>query len=157
MILHSVRETKGWMIMDYNSTWGYGYEFMLDAVQGIIDTDFRDQTKKLSTAGAGGADEKNHIAEVREADMRLLKVPALKEECSSLVVAGISSIMELPLQIAFFNETNIVRLYCPSKAFVEEHGEHVFDNYMNSIEINGYCTGAKRTAVETYRKENNLN
>ena len=40
--------------------------------------------------------------------------------------------------------TDVVRLFCPFKQYFEDHGERVFDNYMNSIEIKAYCRATER-------------
>lgn len=141
-------ENGGWMMAEYSATWTYGYDFMLDAAQVIIDTDLQDQLQRVATAELAGAKVIERIDEVKACGNILRDCEAVSRECGVLTVSGISGIMECPVQFVFFNQTNLVRLFCPFKQYFEEHGEHVFDNYMNSIEIKAYCRDTERRTVE---------
>ncbi len=79
----------------------------------------------------------------------------VKEECGVLTISGLSSLMECPVQISFYNQTSLVKLFCPFKQYFETHGEHVFDNYMNSIEIMAYCKDTERRTLARITGENN--
>ena len=122
MIFKGLKENNGWMMAEYSATWAYGYDFMLDAAQTIID-------------------------EVRVHGGVLRDCPSVCGECGVLTVSGVSGIMECPVQFVFYNQTNLVRLYCPFRQYFKEHGEHVFDNYMNSIEIKAYCKDTERRTI----------
>ncbi|MDE5825540.1 MAG: hypothetical protein K2H91_12770 [Lachnospiraceae bacterium] len=150
MIFKELKENNGWMMAEYSATWIYGYDFMLDAAQTIIDTDFQDRLQRVAAAEIAGARDMEKTDEVRANGNILRDCQSVCEECGVLTVSGISSIMECPVQFVFFNQTNLVRLFCPFKQYFKEHGEHVFDNYMNSIEIKAYCKDTERRTVEKF-------
>lgn len=140
------------MLVDYTSTWAYGYDFMLDAAQVIIDTDFKEQLNRVATGVISGAAQIERIEEAVANGNVLRKCPNISQECGVLILSGMSSVMGVPLQFMFYNQLNHVRVFCPSKTFFEKHGEHVLDNYMNSIEIKAYCLNAERTTKAQFEK-----
>lgn len=147
MIYQGVHEENGWLVIDYMATWAYGYDFMLDAAQAIINTDFKDNTMRVGSAQVRGGQEIEHLEEAKSHGLVLRDCESLKEEKGVLLVGGQSSIMGIRMQVAFFNQSNVVKLYSNAKSFFAEHGQQVFDNYMNSIEINAYCRAAERKVL----------
>ncbi len=147
MIFTHISEQNGWIVVDYAATWKYGYDFMLDAAQTMIDTDFKDKLQRVAVAQIAGAPDSEKLDGVNAAGGNLRAFADTREENGVLTVSGLSSIMECPIQLSFFNQTNVVRLFCPLKKYFDEHGEHVFDNYMNSIEIKAYCKEAERKVL----------
>ncbi len=144
MIFQGMKEIGNWMMVEYHSTWGYGYDFMLDAAQVIIDSDFKENTQRFAVAEIAGAEDQERLTELKAENYIIRNCDTSTREHGVLTVSGMSDIMECPIQIVFFNQTNIVRLFCPFKKYFEIHGEHAFDNYMNSIEIKAYCKDAVR-------------
>ena len=144
MIFRGIKEDNGWMVVDYSATWKYGYEFILDACQIIIDTDFQEKLQRVAITHGPGTEPIECLESVRKSEFDVRKCNITNKESSALMVAGISRIMECPVQVMFFNQTNAVKLFCPVKKIFEEHGDHVFDNYMNSVEIKAYCRDAVR-------------
>lgn len=148
MIFRGLKEDNGWIVIDYSATWRYGYDFMLDAAQVVIDTDFQNNLKRVATSELANDQNVERLEEVMAHHNILRDCSNVKKECSILVISGISRIMECPVQFAFFNQTNVVRLFCPVKQLFQEHGERMFDNYMNSIEIKAYCKDTERRTLE---------
>ncbi len=148
MIFKGLQENNGWMIAEYSATWRYGYDFMLDAAQTVIDTDFQDNLQRVAVASLAGANNIEKLDEVAAAGKALRNCPSFQKEQGVLAVSGVSKMMECPVQLMFFNQTDLVRLLSPGKEYFQKHGEHVFDNYMNSIEIVAYCRAAERRARE---------
>ncbi len=146
MTYQGMKEINDWIMVEYHSTWSYGYDFMLDAAQVIIDTDFKDNTQRFAVAEIAGADDQERITELKAENYIIRDCETSKKEHGVLTISGVSDIMETPVQMVFFNQTNIVRLFCPFKKYFEIHGEHVFDKYMDSIEIKAYCIDAVRNA-----------
>ena len=146
MTYQGMKEMNDWIMVEYHSTWSYGYDFMLDAAQVIIDTDFKENTQRFAVAEIAGADDQERITELKAENYVIRDCETSKKEHGVLTISGVSDIMETPVQIVFFNQTNIVRLFCPFKKYFEIHGEHVFDKYMDSIEIKAYCIDAVRNA-----------
>ena len=146
MIFTGKKEINDWIMAEYHSTWSYGYDFMLDAAQVIIDTDFRENTQRFAVAEIAGSNDNERLTELKAENYIIRNCDTSKREHGVLTISGMSDIMECPVQIVFFNQTNIVRLFCPFKKYLELHGDDVFDNYMNSIEIKAYCIDAVRRA-----------
>ena len=146
MTYQCMKEMNDWIMVEYHSTWSYGYDFMLDAAQVIIDTDFKENTQRFAVAEIAGADDQERITELKAENYVIRDCETSKKEHGVLTISGVSDIMETPVQIVFFNQTNIVRLFCPFKKYFEIHGEHVFDKYMDSIEIKAYCIDSVRNA-----------
>ena len=153
MLFKSIKENNGWVIVDYDATWRYGYDFILDASQTIIDTDFKDNLQSVSITEIIGAPNEEKIDEVREANNVLRDCETVAKECGRLMISGVSNIMDCPIQICFFNQTNNVRLQCPVREFFEQNGDHVFDNYMNSIEIRAYCKDTERSTIAKLQED----
>lgn len=151
MIFIRMQESNGWMMIDYSATWRYGYDFMLDAAQVIIDTDFKENLQRVAAASTPGAKETEMLDEVRACGRILRDCKSLLKEQSNLIISGLSRIMESPVQFVFYNQTNIVRLFCPDRQYFEKRGEHVFDNYINSVEIRAYCKDTERRTIENYK------
>ena len=147
MIFQGTKEINDWVMVEYHSTWSYVYDFMLDAAQTIIDTDFKENTQRFAVAEIAGADDNERITELKAENYIIRDCETSKTEHGVLTISGMSDIMECPIQIVFFNQTNIVRVFCPFKKYFEIHGDHVFDNYMNSIEIKAYCTDTRRKTL----------
>ena len=146
MTYQGMKEMNDWIMVEYHSTWSYGYDFMLDAAQVIIDTDFKENTQRFAVAEIAGADDQERITELKAENYVIRDCETSKKEHGVLTISGVSDIMETPVQMVFFNQTNIVRLFCPFKKYFEIHGEHVFDKYMDSVEIKAYCIDAVRNA-----------
>lgn len=146
MTYQGMKEMNDWIMVEYHSTWSYGYDFMLDAAQVIIDTDFKENTQRFAVAEIAGADDQERITELKAENYVIRDCETSKKEHGVLTISGVSDIMETPVQIIFFNQTNIVRLFCPFKKYFEIHGEHVFDKYMDSVEIKAYCIDSVRNA-----------
>ena len=146
-------ENSGWMLLDYTATWPYGYDFMLDAAQAIIDSDFKDKLERVAIGKIMGAGQTERLEEFLAHDNDLRACPNIVRECGVLIVAGVSNIMDATLQFMFYNQLNNVRIYCPSKEFFEKNGERVLDNYMNSIEIKAYCAATRRKVEEELKSK----
>lgn len=146
MVFKGLKSDGDWISVEYAATWRYGYDFMLDAAQAVL-LDLGNDLQRFAKYKITGAKPVEIVGEVKACGGKLRSCEALEEECGAIALAGISGIMECPIQIMFFNQTNMVRLDSPIKAFFEEHGEHVFDQYMDSIEINAYCSDTKRRTL----------
>ena len=153
MVFQGMAEQGGWVIVEYKTTWPYGYDFMLDAAQTIIDTDFRDKLQRVAVAKIAGAKDEERLDQVKACASRLRSCPSVAEECGVLTVSGISQIMECAAQFVLFNQTRLVRLVSPFPKYFKDHGEHVFDHYMDSIEIKAYCMDTERRTMQKIQAE----
>lgn len=164
MTFKDFNEDGGWISVDYAATWRYGWDFMLDAAQ-VILSDFGDDLQRFAKTEIAGGDFVEIIDEVNECGGSLRECKALEDECGVIAVAGISRVMQCPLQITFCNQTNAVGLDVPLSQIPESHParkvfdergerfEHVFDCYMDSIEIKAYCADTERRTVERLKAE----
>lgn len=146
MVFKKISTDGDWATVEYAATWRYGYDFMLDAAQ-VILPDFGGNLQRFARFEIAGGKSEEIVTQVKACGGDLRSCTALEKECGAIAVAGISGIMECHVQIMFFNQTNTVLLDCPIKGYFEEHGEHVFDNYMNSIEIKAYCADTERRTL----------
>lgn len=151
MVFNGIKEDGGWVTVEYSATWNYGYDFMLDAAQ-VIVSDLKSDLQRFAKGEIAGSKLVEIIGEVQRSGGVLRECAALSDECGAFAVAGISGVMECPIQIMFFNQTRVVRLDCPIKQLFDEHGEHVFDHYMDSIEIKAYCADTERRTIERLKK-----
>ncbi len=144
MLLKGIYEENGWTYADYQATWKYGYDFMLDAAQSIIDLDFRENLERVALGAIDGAKIDECLDDVRRAGNVLRNCRKCKKESGALFIAGKSRIMEYPIQLMFFNQTDVIRLSTPFGAIFKEHGDNVFTTYLCSMEIQAYCADTKR-------------
>lgn len=151
MVFKKITTEGDWVSVDYAATWRYGYDFMLDAAK-VMLPDLGSNLQRFARYEIIGGKPEEIVEDVKKCEGDLQSCEALKEECGAIAVAGVSGIMECPVQISFFNQTNAVRLDCPIKGYFEEHGEHVFDNFMNSIEIKAYCADTERRTLARLEK-----
>lgn len=149
---HSKSE-NGWLSMDYAATWRYGYDFMLDAAQMVL-ADFGEDLQRAAKAETAGLPFVEILDEVNACGGRLRECKVLKEECGAIAIAGISGVMECPMQLVFYNQTNMVRLDIPFAQIPEEAlsqkilDGHTFECFMDSIEIKAYCADTERRTIE---------
>ncbi len=166
MKFKAFKEDGGWISVDYAATWRYGYDFMLDAAQ-VILSDFGGDLQRFARADIAGGKFVEIIDEVNACGGKLRECKALEDECGVIAIAGISGVMECPMQIIFYNQTNVVGLDIPLSQIPESHParkifderrdqkeqfEHTFDCYMDSIEIKAYCADTERRTIERLKK-----
>ncbi len=152
MLFKGLNNEDSWVVVAYAATWRYGYDFMLDAAQIMLD-DLKDGLQRFAKFEILNEKPTEIVEEVKACGGRLRDCKALDDECAAIAVAGISSTMECPVQLMFFNQTNVVRLNCPVQKIFDDHGEHVFDNYVNSIEIKAYCADTERRTIARLEEE----
>lgn len=155
MKFKAFKEDDGWVTIEYAATWRYGYDFMLDAAQALL-ADFGNDVQRLARSMSPGCSLTEHADELAAHGGKIRECPAFREECGAVAIAGISRVMECPLQVFFYNQTNAVGLDIPIKRFPEDHPvrkafeehedgfEHIFDHYMDSVEIKAYCADTER-------------
>ena len=158
MTLKGYNEENGWISIDYAATWRYGYDFMLDAAQSLLP-DFGDDLQRVAKAETAGEPFVEIIDELKACGGKLRECKALSGECGVIAIAGISAVMECPMQIVFYNQTNYVRLDIPiaqipegtpARKIFDERGDgyqRTFDCFMDSIEIKAYCADTERRTI----------
>lgn len=148
MLLEKIGKENHWIFARYKATWKYGWDFILDAAQSVIDDDFKADTERaaIGTIGAGG--ETECIEDVRRAGNALRSCGKLKKEQGVLIIAGQSRIMGCPLQLMFYNQTDVIRMCVPSlyKDIFRKGGKNAFTEYLCAMEIKAYRAAAVREA-----------
>lgn len=147
MLFQGIKNENGWVVLEYSATWNYGYDFMLDACQTVSDIDFKHNLQKVCITKNTGEQQYDCLAEVKAANGDLRACEFTAQENAVLSVAGYSEIMGCVLHICFYEHSNLVKVYSPSIQYFNMNGQHVLDNYMNSIEIKAYCMEAERNAM----------
>lgn len=69
-----------------------------------------------------------------------------KNESGYIVIAGHSSIMNVPISITIWNQLNRFMLQLANDTGIEKYGDHCYDKYVDSIEIMGHIDYAKTMA-----------
>lgn len=150
MVFKDINDENGWLTVEYAATWKYGFDFMLDAAQ-VILMDFGSDLQRVATAEIAGGKFTDVTESVMDCGGRIRRCETITE-CGVLAVAGISGIMECPMQIKFYNQSNTVVLDIPVGQIPDSNpikdelddNEHIFDTYMNSVEIKAYCADTER-------------
>lgn len=155
MVFKQFKTEGDWISVDYAATWRYGYDFMLDAAQALL-ADFGENLQRFATAEIAGGTFTNITDKIGK---KVRECSALKDECGVVAIAGISRVMECPMQITFYNQTNAVGLDIPIAQIPKEHPlrkiyderkdgyEHTFDCYMDSVEIKAFCADTERRTL----------
>lgn len=163
MTLKAFKGDNGWITVDYAATWRYGYDFMLDAAQ-VLLADFGDDLQRFAKAEIAGSEFVNITDKIDSCGGKVRECPALGDECGVIAVAGISKVMQCPMQVIFYNQTNAIGLDIPVSQMPEDHParkifderkpgfEHTFDCYMDSVEIKAYCADTERRTIERLKK-----
>ncbi len=126
----------------YGLTWALGWEQILCMVNAIVKNDFsKGAVQSLETYETAGAKPEDITDEFTGADCDIFETKTALKEAGALAIAGSSYIMETPMRFTFYNQTD--------RLFVQIFGDadgHVFDKYMDSIEISGHIEYALRYA-----------
>lgn len=86
----------------------------------------------------------NVTVELKRANNDIFRTPTAKTEYGVLAVSGVSSIMEAPLRITFWNQTDTCMVQIMGDKAIPKEGKHAYDKYMDSIELSGYIDYTKR-------------
>ena len=138
------------VVLDYETTWVMPQEIVFDATQVIIDTDLKDSFQRYMTVLKDSKETIDRFQEVQEHKNNLEECSFLEIPTDVVVLVGKSSIMEVPVQFAFYVGTRDVRLFVSDVDYFEKNGRHVFDNYVSSIEINAYCKHTEKKVKKQY-------
>ncbi len=149
MQLKEIVQNAGCWTASYQTTWHYGYDFMLDAAQVLIDTDFRVSLERVAVGTMPNGTVTECLEQVKQAENQLRAAECCKSEQAILIVAGYSRIMECPVQLTFRNQTNELEICTSASEVVEGCGKEAFTNYLCSMEINAYVADTKRKYENT--------
>lgn len=147
MLLQGYEKKENVVILDYESTWDMTQEIVFDATQVIIDIDLKDTLQRYLTVSKDTKESKDCLEELKDNNYDVHSCKFAKKETDVVVIAGKSTIMEVPIQVAFYVGSRQVRLFVSDVNYFETNGRHVFDNYMSSIEINAYCKHTERKVL----------
>ena len=153
MILRRLYETNGWKYAEYQTTWPYGWDFMLDAVQEIIDIDLleSDAEVRFAVREVAGAPMQEITDEVEEAEYDLRDCETLQSEWGVLMITGVSPILKnIQIQVELYNQTGMFRIGTTSAEIFDE-SENALTTYICSMEIKAYCADTERRVIEAIR------
>lgn len=135
-----------WLSYVFQTTWPYGWEFVLEACQVLIDRDL----VRADRLFYGRMDERgpDHSAEL-EAVNGQIRATGAAQESAFLILGGYSRLMQCPLSLQFNNQTDVLML----TTYVEEVPEEVrerpdaFTTYVSSIELNAYISMTRKGLI----------
>lgn len=143
LMSHQVSPDGIWGHYDYRTTWPYGWDFILEATQFLVDTDI-EQVQQLQV-GVLGREEIDILHELAPAGRQVHNTSAAKEQ-GFLSVSGINRTMGCPMKILFVNQTAGLRVFAHRPAIPEEarSNPQVFTTYVSSLEIKAYMSLARK-------------
>ena len=145
MRLIKTRKGKPFTTLLYALTWPVGWEEMLSMVNAVVENDFsRLSVRSLEVGMLAGEKLENVTAELKRANNDIFRTPTAKTEYGVLAVSGVSSIMEAPLRITFWNQTDTCMVQIMGDKAIPKEGKHAYDKYMDSIELSDYIDYTKR-------------
>ena len=110
----------------------------------IIKTDFeKGGIQSVEVGMIAGAESVDVTKDLEEHGNRIRDTEFSKKESGYIVIAGYSSIMRVPMRIAIWNQLDHFMLQLVNDTAIEKFGEHVFDKYVDSIEILGHIDYVK--------------
>ena len=141
MILKKIEKQDPFTSLYYELTWPIGWDQILSFFDAIIKTDFSNNNDFITSISVGAIaraepvdvtqDLINHNYEIKKTDFA-------KEESGFLILTGESSIMEIPMRFTLWNQRDHCLVQLRNDDKIEKTGEHTYDKYMDSIEIQGH-------------------
>ena len=136
MQLKGIEKEDVFTTIHYDLTWAVGWEQILSFIEVIIKTDFeKGGIQSVEVGMIAGAESVDVTKDLEEHGNRIRDTEFSKKESGYIVIAGYSSIMRVPMRIAIWNQLDHFMLQLVNDTAIEKFGEHVFDKYVDSIEI----------------------
>ncbi len=143
MIFRGSSNNNGWTMDKYETTWHYGYDFMLNIAKAMISEDFEQNSIQIFTAEVAGSAMIERTQEIASCGNSIQNCQSMKQEYGVLRVCGISRTLECSICLDFFNQSNLVRLsYITAMSVGKQRDD--FDKYMDAIEIKAHCLKVER-------------
>jgi hypothetical protein len=118
----------------YTPTWPVSPAFVRSFAQTLLAGDFRDP-KDLWHLELDG---KESVFLAREAGLDLTKLDGFAI-CSDIALEGVSRVMDVPVRLSLRAGSSQIALESRAVRYFAKYGGHVFDRYMDSIEIEAWC------------------
>ena len=135
-----------WLHYVFQTTWKYGWDFVLEACQVLIDRDL----ERADRLFYGRMDERgpDHSEELKAANGQI-RATGADQEAAFLILGGYSRIMQCPLSLQFNNQTDVLMLTTYAQDVPEEAWERpdAFTTYVSSIELNAYISMTRRGLI----------
>jgi hypothetical protein len=144
MLFQGINKSENWVCVNYTTTWKYDYDLALFMAQHIINEDLCEYFQYAATAEERGGDLTECTEQLKAARLSLRDCESTAAMKGTLAVAGLSRIMSCPLQFIFYADTNHMQVMSPAAEYFEKNGDHILDNYLNSVEIMAYCRRTER-------------
>ena len=144
MQLKGIEKEDVFTTIHYDLTWAVGWEQILSFIEVIIKTDFeKGGIQSVEVGMIAGAESVDVTKDLEEHGNRIRDTEFSKKESGYIVIAGYYSIMRVPMRIAIWNQLDHFMLQLVNDTAIEKFGEHVFDKYVDSIEILGHIDYVK--------------
>lgn len=127
MLLLGVRKENGWLLSTFKLTYGVGWRKICNAVSATYD--YYDKVEVLVDDKRVNISSKDEILQL--------------EEAGSIIIRGLSKIVEVPLMLTFFNQLQKVNVAvaCATDEFLEADYQKFnmsIGQYMDSVELAMY-------------------
>lgn len=127
MLLLGVRKENGWLLSTFKLTYDVGWREICNAVSATYD--YYDKVEVLVDDKRVNISSKDEILQL--------------EEAGSIIIRGLSKIVEVPLMLTFFNQLQKVNVAvaCATDEFLEADYQKFnmsIGQYMDSVELAMY-------------------
>lgn len=127
----------------YELTWPIGWDHILSFLDIIIKTDFSSangngHVTSISVGFIAGAEPVDETQDLVAHDYEIKNTDFAKNESGFVILAGESSFMHVPMRFTLWNQLDRCLVQVMNDDKIDKEGEHVYDKYLNSIEIRGH-------------------
>lgn len=144
MQLKGVEKKDAFTTLYYELTWAVSWEQMISFIDSIIELDFaKGGIQSIAVGTIPGAESVDVTDELKMENYKIKETSFSKNESGYIVIAGYSSIMEVPMRITIWNQLNRFMVQLMNDTGIDKYGEHCYDKYADSIEIMGHVNYAK--------------
>lgn len=143
MILKKIGENNNTTSLYYQLTFRISWNQLIGLVDSIVTFDFKKTADKILVGEIEGSTGIDKTKELQDADYDIYKTDFSKEEKGWISISGYSKIMDVNITFTFWNQLNRCLVEIENEKYLKQEGDHVYDKYVNSIEINGFVIAAK--------------
>lgn len=153
MILKNIGKKDTTTSLYYDLTFRISWQNLIGIINGIILFDFGKKADEILIGEIAGSEGINKTKELEEANYDIYETAFSKEEKGWISISGYSKTMETNLKFTFWNQLNRCLVEIENEKYLDQKGDHVYDKYVNSIEITGFVDYARHEEREKLKNK----
>ncbi len=143
MILKNIGESNNTTSLYYELTFRISWEQLIGIIHAIMKSDFNSKVNTLLVGEIAGSKGIDKLSELIDADYNIQKSTIAQKEQGWISISGYSKTMETNIQFTLWNQLNRCLVEIENEPYLEKEGDHVYDKYVNSIEVTGFAFYAR--------------